>query len=112
VFQALRKILRGVFVITRKYFVSHYINRKNCYTNSISYKKGVINIVSKYVIEVDTELESILASGARERNMSVEQLIRLLLHRFAIDPHSIKAEDMKDGYEACGELNLQWANLK
>ncbi len=108
----LRVRMRSVFLYMRKYFVSHYINRKSCYTNSISYKKGVINIVSKYVIEVDAELEKILASSARERNMSVEQLIRLLLHRFAIDPHSIKTEDMKEGYEACGELNLQWANLK
>lgn len=57
-------------------------------------------------------MERILSNGARERNMSIEKLIELLLHRFAVDPHSIRVEDMKNGYEECGELNLQWANLK
>ncbi|MCI9031753.1 MAG: hypothetical protein HFK09_04435 [Clostridia bacterium] len=65
-----------------------------------------------YLIEVDEELDKILGSAAALKNMSVEKLITLLLHRFALDPHSMKVEDMQSGYVSCGDLNLEWANLK
>lgn len=68
--------------------------------------------MSKYTIEVDEGLEKILAANARARGMSVEKLIELLLHRFSIDKHSMKVEAMKEGYEECGDINLEWANLK
>lgn len=68
--------------------------------------------MSNYTIEVDEALAKILSEKAALKNMSVEKLIVYLLHRFALDPHSMKVEDMKGGYEECGELNLEWANLK
>lgn len=68
--------------------------------------------MSKYTIEVNAELDKILSSAAHERGMSTKELIVVLLNRFAVDPHSIKAEDMRDGYIECGAMNLEWAELK
>lgn len=68
--------------------------------------------MSNYTIEVDENLDRILSEKAALKRMRVEELIVFLLHRFALDPHSMKVEDMKDGYEQCAELNLEWANLK
>lgn len=68
--------------------------------------------MSKYTIEVNGQLEKILVGNAKAKGMSVEKIIELLLSRFALDSHSMKVEQLKDGYEACGEINLDWANLK
>ena len=68
--------------------------------------------MSKFTIEVDKDLEKVLVGNAALRGMSVEKLIVMLLHRFAVDEHIMKVEDMKLGYEECGEVNLEWANLK
>ena len=68
--------------------------------------------MSRYTVEVDENLDRILTGAANMRSMSVEKLIELLLNRFAVDAHSIKTEDMKEGYAECGALNLEWANLK
>lgn len=66
----------------------------------------------KYTIEVDERVEKILSDMAQARGMRVEKIIGLLLERFAIDGHTMKVEELKEGYEACGPLNLEWANLK
>ena len=66
----------------------------------------------KFYIEVSPEVESDLRDAARIKGMKVEDYIAYLVNRYAVQLHTLEVESMEKGYEECGSLNLEWANLK
>lgn len=69
--------------------------------------------MSKYLIEVDAEVDKVLNENAAARGASAEQIISELIHTYLIPAHIMQLEDeWKKGYSECGEINLEWANLK
>lgn len=63
-------------------------------------------------IEVENNVESKLRDAACIKGMRVEDYIAYLVNRYAISLHTMELESMEKGYEECGTLNLEWANLK
>lgn len=68
--------------------------------------------MTKFYIEVDTEVENRLREGARIKGMRVEDYIAYLVNRYALTLHTMEVKDMQKGYEESGPINLEWANLK
>ena len=42
---------------------------------------------------------------------SLKEFIANILNRYAIDAHIMETKEIADAYEACGEVNLEIANL-
>lgn len=65
----------------------------------------------KYQIEIGEKLNAVLEEGARMKDMAIERFIAEILNRYAVDPHIMEKEDVKEGYEESGDINLDWSNL-
>lgn len=63
-----------------------------------------------YQIEIGDELNRILEEAASKMDQNIETFIESLLHRFAIDPHIMEGDDVKNGYEQMGDINLEISN--
>ncbi|MCI8413508.1 MAG: hypothetical protein HFE47_05390 [Clostridia bacterium] len=63
-----------------------------------------------YQIEVDDTLNHILEEAARIMDVNIESFITEILNRYALDPHIMEKEDVKDGYEKMGDINLEISN--
>lgn len=63
-----------------------------------------------YQIEVGDELNEILEEAARTMDMNIESFIAQILNRFAIDPHIMEQDEVKDGYRDMGDINLDISN--
>ncbi len=63
-----------------------------------------------YQIEISDQLNKILEEAARAMDMSIENFIGKILHRYAIDPHILEQDDVKNAYEEMGDLNLEISN--
>lgn len=68
--------------------------------------------MSKFIIEVKPELETRLRDVARIKGMSVEDYVSYLVNRYAVSLHTMSIEEIEKGYAECGDINLEWANLK
>ena len=66
--------------------------------------------MKEYRVEVDDELNEILEEAARRMDTSIENFIEQILHRFALDPHIMEEEELKDGYRDMGDINLEISN--
>lgn len=67
--------------------------------------------MKKYLIEVNEKLAEIMEEKAKSKKIPVEQMISVILSRFTINGHILDSEEVKNGYEECGEINLDWSNL-
>ena len=68
--------------------------------------------MAKYLIEVDETVDKILKENANLKSLSVESVIKEILNRFTISAHTMQYEDeLKEGYQQSGDINLDWANL-
>lgn len=65
-----------------------------------------------YQIEVDDELNVILEEAAQKMDVNIESFISQILNRFAIDPHIMEQDEVKDGYVEMGDINLNISNNK
>lgn len=66
----------------------------------------------QYVIEVDSEVDSVLNNNAKLRGLSVPALIEQMLCQYAVDAHIMEQEELwRDGIQSCADINLDWANL-
>lgn len=63
-----------------------------------------------YQIEIDDELNEILEEAARKMDTNIESFIGDILNRYAMDPHIMEQDEMKDGYVAMGDINLEISN--
>ena len=63
--------------------------------------------MKKYLVEINDDLNYILEEGARKMDASVESFIAEILNRFALDPHIMEQEEVKDGYEQMGDINIK-----
>ena len=63
-----------------------------------------------YQIEIDDELNAILEEAARKMDVNIETFISQIVNRFAIDPHIMEQDDVKDGYTQMGDINLDISN--
>ena len=63
-----------------------------------------------YQIEVDDSLNVILEEAARKMDVNIESFISEILNRYAIDPHIMEQEEVKQGYADMGEINLEISN--
>ncbi len=63
-----------------------------------------------YQVEVDEQLNKILEEASAKMDVNIESFISQILNRFAIDPHIMEQEEVKEGYEAMGEINLEISN--
>ena len=43
-------------------------------------------------------------------DINIETFISRILDRFAMDPHIMEQEELKDGYESVGDINLEISN--
>ncbi len=68
--------------------------------------------MNKYQIEVEDELNAILEEAAQKLDMNIESFISQILNRFAIDPHIMEQDEVKDGYVEMGDINLDISNNK
>ena len=66
--------------------------------------------MKEYRVEVDDELNEILEEAARRMDTSIENFIEQILNRFALDPHIMEEEELKDGYRDMGDINLEISN--
>lgn len=64
-----------------------------------------------YQIEIPDELNKLMEECARKMDMSIEAFITRILSRYAVDPHIMEQDDVKQGYEEMGEINLKISNL-
>ena len=65
-----------------------------------------------YQIEVDDELNAILEEAVQKMDVNIESFISQILNRFAIDPHIMEQDEVKDGYVEMGDINLNISNNK
>lgn len=63
-----------------------------------------------YQIEIDDDLNAVLEEGARNMDTNIETFISQILNRFAIDPHIMEQDEVKDGYQEVGDINLDISN--
>ena len=63
-----------------------------------------------YQIEVNDQLNEILEEAARKMDTNIETFITRVWDRFAIDPHIMEQEEVKDGYTDMGDINLDISN--
>lgn len=63
-----------------------------------------------YKINIEDSLAEILEKGAAMTDNNVESFIAQILNRFAIDPHIMEQEDVKEGYREVGDINLEISN--
>lgn len=66
--------------------------------------------MNKYEISVNDELNTILKEAAAKMNVSVESFISDILNRYAIDPHIMEQDEVKEGYRDMGDINLEISN--
>ncbi len=64
-----------------------------------------------YKIEVSEELSELIRSNAERLNISPEKVIEQIINRFLVPLHNINREEMAQGYEQWGDINLELANL-
>lgn len=65
----------------------------------------------KIIIEVDTNMDSVIEKNAKEKNLTVPKYIEQVLNRYIVPVHIMEQEDVKEGYKFCSSINLDWANL-
>lgn len=63
-----------------------------------------------YRVEIDDELNLILEEAARKMDMNIESFISQILNRYAIDPHIMEQDEVKEGYADMGDINLDISN--
>ena len=63
-----------------------------------------------YQIEINDELNEILEEASRKMDVNIESFIAQILDRFAIDPHIMEQDEVKDGYREVGDINLEISN--
>lgn len=66
-------------------------------------------IMSKYIIELDGELNNMLIENAKSRNITAEQFIYDILKRYLPLMHTINQEEMAKGYVDMADINLDLA---
>ncbi len=66
----------------------------------------------KYVIEVNAEMDKRLQEVAKIKGVPVEKYVADLVNRYALSLHTMNQEELRQGYEETGDINLDWANLK
>ena len=66
--------------------------------------------MKEYKIEVSDELNRILEEASCRMDINIETFISRILDRFAMDPHIMEQEELKDGYESVGDINLEISN--
>lgn len=65
--------------------------------------------MSKYIIEIDGELENMLIDSANNHGKSPEQFIVDIVNRYLPLTHIINQEDMAKGYLEMAQINLELA---
>lgn len=65
--------------------------------------------MSKYIIELDGDIEEMLIEYSKSRQMSPEQFIRDIVNRYLPLSHKIDQEAMAKGYLEMAEINLDLA---
>ncbi len=63
-----------------------------------------------YQIEVGDELNAILEEAAARMDTNIESFITQILNRYAIDPHIMEQDEVKNGYTDMGDINLDISN--
>ena len=63
-----------------------------------------------YRIEISDELNEILEEAAMKNDENIETFISRILDRFAIDPHIMEQDEVKEGYREVGDINLEISN--
>ena len=66
-------------------------------------------IMSKYIIELDGEIENMLNSEATKRNLTSSKFIVDIVNRYLPLSHIINKEEMARGYEEMAQINLDLA---
>lgn len=64
-----------------------------------------------YRIEVNEEMNEIIKKNAEKLGLSPEKVIEQIVNRFLVPLHNINRDEMAQGYELMGEINLELANL-
>lgn len=64
-----------------------------------------------YRIEVNEEMDNIITKNAQRLGISPEKVIEQIINRFLVPLHNINRDEMAQGYELMGEINLELANL-
>ena len=62
-------------------------------------------------VEVSDSLFEKIQKSAAAAKVNDEQFIAEILSRYVIDAHIMESKEVEDGYEECGPLNLEIANL-
>ena len=62
-------------------------------------------------VEVSDILFEQIKSNANKAGLSEERFIAEILSRYVIDPHIMESKEVRDGYVACGPINLEISNL-
>ncbi len=66
-------------------------------------------IMGKYIIELNGEIENMLAEFSAARQMSPEQFIQDIVNRYLPLSHKIDQEAMAKGYSEMSEINSELA---
>ena len=66
--------------------------------------------MKEYKIEVSDELNKILEEASQMYDVNIESFITSILERFAIDPHIMEQDEVKDGYRETGGINREISN--
>ena len=53
-----------------------------------------------------------LQEVAKIKGVPVEKYVADLVNRYALSLHTMNQEELRQGYEETGDINLDWANLK
>lgn len=65
--------------------------------------------MSKYIIEIDGELEKMLIEKSSGRGKTAEQFIKDIIDRYLPLMHKIDQEELAKGYTEMAEINLDIA---
>ena len=67
--------------------------------------------MKKITVEISEEIYEMLSEYAISRKQPVGKIVEALIEKFAPVSHTMIEEEVKNGYEEVGEINLDWANL-
>ena len=56
-------------------------------------------------------MDNIITKNAQRLGISPEKVIEQIINRFLVPLHNINRDEMAQGYELMGEINLELANL-
>ena len=65
----------------------------------------------RYSIEVSNALKEKIKQNAVAQNISEEEFIAQILSRYVVEAHIMEKSEVKEGYEVCGAMNIEIANL-